>query len=42
VLHRTPEDYSGNYQVENHRVLKKINALFATLAFKLGAQETTP
>ena len=32
LIHHTSDDYCNNYQVENHPVLKGIEALFATLA----------
>jgi uncharacterized protein (DUF302 family) len=39
LLHQTSEDYSKNYAVENHPVLEKVEALFATLASELGKPE---
>ena len=35
LIHQTSDDYCNNYQVENHPVLKGIEALFATLASEL-------
>ena len=31
IVHQTSEDYRRNYKVENHPVLEKVEALFATL-----------
>ena len=39
LLHQTSEDYYRDYAVENHPVLEKIEALFATLTSELGNQE---
>ncbi|MCW8933214.1 MAG: DUF302 domain-containing protein [Gammaproteobacteria bacterium] len=35
IVHQTSEDYSSNYQVENHPVLKKVEELFVTLVSEL-------
>jgi uncharacterized protein (DUF302 family) len=35
-IHQTAYDYSNNYQVEDHPVLEKIEALYAALASELG------
>lgn len=35
VIHQTSEDYCRDYQVVNHPVLSKIEALFATLITEL-------
>jgi len=36
LIHQTSEDYCENYQVEDHPVLEKIDALFTTLASELS------
>ncbi len=36
LIHQTTEDYCGNYRVENHPVLEKIESLFAALALELS------
>lgn len=35
IIHQTSADYCRDYQVENHPVLSKIEALFATLISEL-------
>lgn len=35
VLHQTTEDYCSQYQVENHPVLEKIEALFSAVVSEL-------
>ncbi len=36
LVHQTTKDYCSNYQVQNHPVLEKIEALFAALASELN------
>ena len=36
LIHQTSEDYSNNYDVENHPVLEKIEGLFTTLVAELS------
>jgi len=36
IVHQTSEDYSRDYQVENHPVLKKVDELFETLILELS------
>jgi uncharacterized protein (DUF302 family) len=35
LIHQTTEDYTSNYQLENHPVLEKIEGLFTALASEL-------
>ena len=39
LLHQTSKDYCRDYQVENHPLLEKVEALFATLISEIGKQE---
>lgn len=36
LIHQTTEDYCGNYRVDNHPVLEKIESLFTALALELS------
>ena len=36
LIHQTTDDYIGNYQVEGHPVLEKIEGLFAALTSELA------
>lgn len=39
LLHQTSKDYCRDHQVENHPLLEKVEALFATLISETGKQE---
>jgi len=39
LLHQSSGDYCRDYEVENHSILEKVEALFATLASEFRKQE---
>lgn len=39
LLHQTSDDYGNHYQVKNHPVLEKVDALFSAIASQLQATQ---